>query len=65
MRRDLFNFAFAMSKSRYTVEDLRRAVAESVSVAGVLRQLGLRPVGGNYRTIDYPIFNYFVRIVTP
>ena len=40
-----------MSKARYTIEDVRQAVVENKSVAGVLRQLGLRPVGGNYRTI--------------
>jgi hypothetical protein len=40
-----------MGKKSYTVEDVKTAVAESKSVAGVLRQLGLRPVGGNYKTI--------------
>ncbi|MBO4465240.1 MAG: HNH endonuclease [Bacteroidales bacterium] len=40
-----------MSKQKYTIEALQIAVAENVSIAGVLRQLGLRPIGGNYRTI--------------
>ena len=40
-----------MEKKSYTVEDVRRAVAENKSIAGVLRQLCLRPVGGNYKTI--------------
>jgi hypothetical protein len=40
-----------MEKKSYTVEDVKAAVAENKSVAGVLRQLGLRPVGGNYKTI--------------
>ena len=40
-----------MKKVGYTLEDVSQAVADNKSVAGVLRQLGLRPVGGNYRTI--------------
>ena len=35
----------------YTDEDIRRAVPLVRSVAGLLRQLGLRPVGGNYNTM--------------
>ena len=35
----------------YSLEDVRVAVIESKSIAGVLRRLGLRPVGGNYKTI--------------
>ena len=42
-------------KRNYTVEDLQEAVADNKSIAGVLRQLGLRPVGGNYRTIKHLI----------
>ena len=38
-------------KNKYSVEDFKKAVADNVSVAGVLRQLGLRPVGGNYKTV--------------
>ena len=38
-------------RKHYSAEDVKRAVAENKSVAGVLRQLGLRPIGGNYRTI--------------
>ena len=40
-----------MAKRKYTVDDVRRAVLDSCSTASVLRELGLRPVGGNYRTI--------------
>ncbi len=40
-----------MSRVGYTIEDVKKAVADNKSVAGVLRQLGLRPIGGNYRTI--------------
>lgn len=38
-------------KRKYSNDDLRSAVVDNVSIAGVLRQLGLRPIGGNYRTI--------------
>lgn len=36
---------------RYTVEEFKKAVEDNKSIAGVLRQLGLRPIGGNYKTI--------------
>ena len=39
-------------RRKYSDSDLVEAVAENVSIAGVLRQLGLRPIGGNYRTIN-------------
>ena len=35
-------------RARWTEEDLRRAVAESDGMAGVLRSLGLVAAGGNY-----------------
>ncbi len=38
-------------KNQYSKEDVIAAVAKNKSVAGVLRQLGLRPVGGNYKTV--------------
>ena len=47
-----------MSKMNYSADDVKFAVAENKSVAGVLRQLGLRPVGGNYRTIKRIISDY-------
>ena len=45
-------------KSQYTKEDFIKAVAENKSVAGVLRQLGLRPIGGNYKTVHHLIKEY-------
>ncbi|MBR5100568.1 MAG: HNH endonuclease [Bacteroidales bacterium] len=36
---------------KYSIEDVKKAVRKSKSIAGVLRLLGLRPVGGNYKTI--------------
>ena len=41
-----------MVKTKYTLDDVKKAVKENVSIASVLRQLGLRPIGGNYRTIN-------------
>jgi len=37
--------------STYTDEELKQAVAKSLSLADVMRKLGLVPAGGNYRTI--------------
>ena len=45
-------------KKTYSVEEFKKAVTDNVSVAGVLRQLGLRPLGGNYRTIHRMIKEY-------
>ena len=39
-------------RRKYTDEEVAKAVKDSVSIAGVLRQLGLRPIGGNYRTLN-------------
>ena len=50
-------FASTM-KSHYTKEDVIVAVAKSKSIAGVLRQLNLRPIGGNYKTIHHLINKY-------
>ena len=45
-------------RKRYTIEDLKIAVRDNLSIAGVLRQLGLRPIGGNYRTINHLVKEY-------
>ena len=45
-------------KRHYTKEDFIAAVAKSKSIAGVLRQLNLRPVGGNYKTVHNLIREY-------
>ena len=42
-------------KRHYSDSDVKKAVAENKSIAGVLRQLGLRPIGGNYKTIHHCI----------
>ena len=49
-------------KAKYSIEDVRDAVRDNKSIAGVLRQLGLRPIGGNYRTINHLISNYHLDI---
>ena len=45
-------------KKNYTKQDIVAAVQENKSIAGVLRQLNLRPVGGNYKTIHHFIKEY-------
>ena len=44
--------------ARYTKDDVILAVSGSKSIAGVLRLLNLRPVGGNYKTIHHLIKEY-------
>ncbi len=45
-------------KCQYTQEDVQNAVNNNKSIAGVLRDLGLRPIGGNYKTIRHLIQKY-------
>ena len=45
-------------KGLYSKEDVMKAVASNKSIAGVLRQLNLRPIGGNYKTIHRLIKEY-------
>ena len=54
----LTNFVSAMKRNNYTLEDVKNAVSNSKSIASVLRILGLRPVGGNYKTIHRLIKEY-------
>lgn len=35
----------------YTIDELKRAVKNNFSIAGVCRELGLADRGGNYKTI--------------
>ena len=37
-------------KRKYTIEQVKEAVKNSLSLANVLRLLNFRPVGGNYKT---------------
>lgn len=45
-------------KKKYTLEELKEAVANSFSIAGVLKSLGLIVAGGNYKTIKEKIAKY-------
>ena len=47
-----------MSKFKWTKEQLIQAVKNNLSIAGVCRELNLRPIGGNYKTIHYYIKEY-------
>lgn len=38
-------------RTKYTEQDLRIAVENSLSISEVCRKVGIRPVGGNYKTI--------------
>ena len=49
-------------KAKYTIDDLKEAVKDNKSIAGVLRQLGLRPIGGNYKTINRLVVKYNIDI---
>jgi len=44
--------AWGMTKYRYTDEQLAAAVAQSTSIAGVLRILGIKPAGGSHFNIS-------------
>jgi len=45
-------------KYKHTKEQLQLAVDNSLSIAEVCRQLGIRPVGGNYKTIHRKLAFY-------
>ena len=47
---------------RYTERDVREAVASAQSLAEALRTLGLRPAGGNHRTLHRLIAKYGISI---
>ena len=47
-----------MSKRKWSKEQLEEAIKNNVSIAGVCRDLRLRPVGGNYKTIKSFIMEY-------
>jgi len=42
-------------RKNYTDDDIKKAVKENVSIAGVLRELELKIAGGNYTTINRKI----------
>jgi Zn finger protein HypA/HybF involved in hydrogenase expression len=42
----------------YTNEEFKQAVKDNYSVAGVCRQIGIRPCGGNYRIVNRKINDF-------
>lgn len=44
-----------MNRRKWSDADLITAVASNHSIAGVARSLGLRPAGGNYKTIKHRV----------
>lgn len=59
-----FNFKYfkIMVKINYSKELLQQVIAKSYSIADVCRELGLKPVGGNYRTIKKKCQEYDIDI---
>jgi hypothetical protein len=41
-----------MKPRRYTDKDLKRAVEQSFTMRAVLQELGLKPLGGTYETVE-------------
>lgn len=51
-----------MDRLKYTIEELKLAVTTSLSVAEVCRQIGLKPVGGNYKTLKQKFVKYEIDV---
>ena len=49
-------------RTKYSEQDLIEAVKTSFSIADVCRKVGLKPVGGNYKTIKQKIIKLLVAI---
>ena len=45
-------------RTKYSEQDLIEAVKTSFSVADVCRKVGIKPVGGNYKTIKDKIAKF-------
>lgn len=41
-----------MSRRKWTDDQLKLVVSNNKSIAGVIRDLGLKPAGGNYNTVN-------------
>lgn len=48
---EVYYLLWCMQRGGYTIDDVKAAVIASKSMASVLRLLGLKPVGGNYKTV--------------
>lgn len=49
-------------KCKYTKEGLEFAIKKSLSIAGVCRELGIKPLGGNYKTLNNKINEFKIDI---
>lgn len=49
-------------RHRYNDNELKNAVKTSLSIAGVCRELGIKPSGGNYRTLNIRIEKFDIDI---
>ena len=47
-----------MERHKYSVDDLRNAVKNSLSIRQVLESLGIVPAGGNYQTVKRRLVKY-------
>ena len=45
-------------RTKYSEQDLIEAVKTSSSIADVCRKVGLKPAGGNYKTIKQKIIKF-------
>ncbi len=49
-------------KYKYTKEELEKAIKKNLSIAGVCRELNIKPCGGNYKTLQYRIKEWDIDI---
>jgi len=52
MTSDVVEYVLGMKRKKWNIEQLREAVAHSVSFAEVLKKIGLIAAGGNYATVQ-------------
>jgi hypothetical protein len=49
-------------KYKYTKEELEKSIKKTLSIAGVCRDLGIKPCGGNYKTLHSKIKEWEIDI---
>ena len=50
------------SQKHYEKEEIEKIIKNNLSIASVCRDIGIRPVGGNYKTVHYYIDLYNIDI---
>lgn len=50
-----FFYVFINMRYKYIKEELENAIIKTLSIAGVCRELGIKPCGGNYKTLNSKI----------